>query len=373
MERKICIVCRKTKLLNISILENYPISFSPTISSIDSDIYENLYIDGCQECGSIQHRNLYDASFIYNTIHNNTQITQTWSKHHKEFADFIKKSNDKLNTFIEVGGYSGVLAKHIINMNDSINYKIIDLCDKDPKINGVEFENINGEVYDYISSDTVIMSHMFEHLYNPVDFIKKLNDSNIQNIFISIPNMKKYIIDGTITFLNVEHTFYCDLETSQYIFNKCGYIIQNTSYFKDHSIFLHFIKGSIGLPNIEPLLQIQHIKHFIDMRDSYLNGLKLNTDVFIAPAGYFAQLLYYFIKKNNPHIKILGFLDNDISKHGTRVYGTSIVTHPMNYIENFKNTPISIIMNKSPYYNEIKEQLNLYHTNINFISISLNK
>jgi hypothetical protein len=61
------------------------------------------------------------------------------------------------------------------------------------KIDGVEFLNINGEVYDYISSDTVIMSHMFEHLYNPVDFIKKLNDSNIQNIFISIPNMKKYI------------------------------------------------------------------------------------------------------------------------------------------------------------------------------------
>jgi FlaA1/EpsC-like NDP-sugar epimerase len=102
-----------------------------------------------------------------------------------------------------------------------------------------------------------------------------------------------------------------------------------------------------------------------------LNGLKLDTNVFIAPAGYFAQLLYYFIKKNNPHIKILGFLDNDTSKHGTRVYGTSILTHPMNYIEIFRNTTITIIMNKSPYYNEIKEQLMLYHTNINFISISL--
>jgi len=373
MERSSCIVCRNTNLLNISILENYPISFSPTVQSIDSDIYENLYIDGCQECGTIQQRNIYDASFIYNTSHNNTQITQTWSKHHKEFAEFIKKYNTKLNSFIEVGGYSGVLAKHIINMDDSIKYKIIDLCDQDPNIDGVEFENINGEIYEYLSSDNVILSHMFEHLYKPIEFIIKLHKSNIQNIFISIPNMKKYIIDGTITFLNVEHTFYCDFESTEFMFNKCGYKVQNITYFKDHSIFLHFTKETIKLPTIDPILQIQYIKNFIEIRDSYLNGIQLETDVFIAPAGYFAQLLYYFIKKNNPHIKILGFLDNDISKHGTRVYGTSILTHPMNYIENFKNTPISIIMNKSPYYKEIKEQLNLYHTNINFISISLNK
>ena len=92
MERSSCIVCRNTNLLNISILENYPISFSPTVQSIDSDIYENLYIDGCQECGTIQQRNIYDASFIYNTSHNNicqVIVTMLETMNYNNNYDFI--------------------------------------------------------------------------------------------------------------------------------------------------------------------------------------------------------------------------------------------------------------------------------------------
>ena len=42
-----------------------------------------------------------------------------------------------------------------------------------PNIENIEYISGNCETYNYTGINTIIMSHVFEHLYNPKEFIKK--------------------------------------------------------------------------------------------------------------------------------------------------------------------------------------------------------
>ena len=76
---------------------------------------------------------------------------------------------------------------------------------------------------------------------------------------------------------------------------------------------------------------------------------------------------FYYLR--HYHKNIIGFIDNDVSKQGKRVYGTTGYVYSPNILTIYKDNPIYVILYAGPYINEIKTQLNLLHTSIIYINI----
>ena len=369
MERSQCVICLSEISLSFS-LNNFPKTFLPTVENIENDKFINLDLYGCNNCGTVQLKHLLDPNELYGTPHNITYNTPIWKEHHRLLSNFIYDNIEDNKEFIEIGGYSGVLANLIIQKDNSIKYTILDLCDINPNIENVKFINANCETYNFDKDTSIIMSHIFEHLYEPKKFIENIKKNNVQNVFISIPNMNAQIKNKYIPIVYQEHTFFCDYDTIIYLFSLGGYICKSYYYYKEQSIFFHFT-SSIDIrvnttyfdnKKIDTLYQVY--KH----NETKINNIILedNETIFIVPAGLYGQIIYHFLntkyKKN-----ILGFLDNDPSKVGKRLYGTSNFIFKMDEVKKYDK--ITLLIYNGPYMKEIIEQLNTYNNNIKYIIV----
>jgi hypothetical protein len=311
---------------------------------------------------------LVDPTLLYKGAHNITYNTPTWKKHHTEFSKFIISDIKSPELFIEIGGQSGVLAKEILSYF-SVPYTILDLCENPPSIEGISYVNTNCEGYSYPSNSIVILSHVFEHLYNPIEFIKRLSISKIKTVFISIPNMDVWLSTNVLSFIHVEHTFYCD---SFYIidaFSQHGYTCTKQQNFLNHSVLYRFDidESKVYIPPVVYPNTIERFKSYLLERDAKIKSIEVHDNTFIFPAGHYGQLIYNTFKGDKN--KIISFLDNDPSKVGLRVYGTECKTQLPTVLNNFTNLPVSVIVCASVYREEIKAQLYSINPNIKIIDI----
>jgi len=352
MNRTICAVCASSHLIPIHTLKAYPLSVG---AHEGTDDFGDLHFVGCTSCGCVQLQNLIDAETLYKYSHNNTFNTATWKDHHDQFKTFIVEDLSDTH-LLEFGGYSGTLAERILKERPEQQYTIIDLCNIDPQIPGVSFQTGNCET-SKISSKSVALSHVFEHLYNPLNFIKNMNENGVESIYISIPNMDILLKRQNISFLNIEHTYYINHPFIVLMFQRNGFFLHRSVAFRDHSLFFHFRKGhSDPQPYQNPELINKFHDYFIK-REQLFMSIIIERPVFIAPAGHFGQLIYYYLKHNAANI--IGFLDNDPTKLNKRVYGTSCKTYSMDHICNIIE-PITILLADSPYISEITAQLLSY-------------
>jgi hypothetical protein len=359
-----CVIClKKIDEEPLYLLKNFPFLYVPKLreDSVDNDIFFNLNLYGCNNCGCVQLKNLIDPKILYEIPHNLTYNTPIWKEHHKLFSEFICKNNENCS-IIEVGGYSGVLANSIKKINNKISYKILDLCDVDPNIENVKFIQGNCENYTFNKNETVVLSHVFEHLYTPHSFIKNLKTNNVQNVYLSIPNMLDQIAFKRIPIVHQEHTFFCSFDNIKYLFGFYGYKCIESYFYINQSIFFYFGLSSITIPK-----EINFFENSSHITTNLIDAYKYNEDIisnlnildsfYISPAGLYGQILYHFLKdvcKN----KCLGFLDNDPSKNGKRLYGIPKNhgnIYKMDEIKNKEN--LLIILYNGPYAEEIKNQL----------------
>ena len=108
-------------------------------------------------------------------------------------------------------------------------------------------------------------------------------------------------------------------------------------------------------------------KEICEQVDSILSSIELKQPCFIAPAGHYGQKIYYYL--NRFHAFIKGFLDNDPLKQNKRMYGTPLNVYSPTHLETYKNTKIYIVLYAGPYTNEIKGQLNGFHSDIAYITL----
>jgi hypothetical protein len=370
MERVNCVICTSNSLFLSFSLDKFPQYYLPTLDNIEKDKFIDLDLYGCSKCGCVQLKKLLDTDELYGVSHNNIYHTPTWNYHHIMFCNFIYDIN--YNTIIEIGGYSGVLARLLKQKNNNIDYTILDICNINPNIENVKFINENCESFEFDENATVIMSHVFEHLYDPTKFINNIKRNKVQTVFVSIPNMNAQIKNNNVPIVNQEHTFLCDYDNIIYLFSKGGYICKSHYYYKDHSIFFKFVYNNID-NNINDITyfdttKIDRISKIYNNNRYNISNLFIDTceKVFIVPSAAYGQIIYYFLNneyKNN----IVGFLDNDSNKIGKRLYGTPLYIFKMDEIQNYSK--ITILIYKGPYTIEIVNQLNSYNTNIRYIYV----
>ena len=350
---------------------NFPVKMGCTSESSKKDLFFDMNW-GISENGIVQLTDLLPLELLYSDTHNPGTIGNTWKKHHDSFADFIKGSFVP-NRIVEIGASSGLLVSRFLDLNFDFTWDIVEPSDQnysDSRIN--HYKNIFEEFDPPHLYDVVIHSHLFEHVYNPIEFLLKVNKilKNGGNQFVSVPNMPHFLKSGYSNGLNFEHTFFYDLETLDLIFESCGFQIID-KIIGDHSIFFKAEK-------VESLLEQKTFKYESNLSSKklFLNYLDLMMDtvsavkkieqkynkVYLFGGHIFSQSLLNLGIKD---IKIEGILDNDPLKEGLRLYGYDLNVYNPSIIENQEN--ILVIVKAGVFTKEVTEQLKQINDKVTII------
>jgi hypothetical protein len=372
MERKKCILCNSSDL---SVVLNKDINVFESlcvISGIENKKSVKFNIYKCNCCFCYQNKYLIDPNILYASSHI-FPIGSIRSSMDIKFSSMISK-NKNITQIIEIGGGNGVLSD-ILTKVLKTTYYIIDpsyIGNTENRLVISQFiENIDMNKYE--GANTIIMSHLFEHLYSPFETLKKIMTSNIQYLYICHPDFDAYITQTPINLcvLNIEHTFVVDNETIVKFLANMGYIKTNEIFHENYCVMWEFTKTdeSFNLQTINTVCQkyIPLYLENIQSRVFYINRILKSEEYkdfkkYIWPCScHSILLLNYGIE----HVFLDGVLDNSINKIGKYIYGYNIQCLSFEEIKNSQQNTI-IFLNGGCYNKELH---NLNKKNIIFITI----
>jgi hypothetical protein len=96
------------------------------------------------------------------------------------------KCKNKINNIIEIGSSKRVLADIILDKLN-LSYYVVKPSFFGNRTNKIIIDDFYENVDDKnINANTIIISHVFEHFYNPINILKKIaNNENIKNFFLT--------------------------------------------------------------------------------------------------------------------------------------------------------------------------------------------
>lgn len=324
--------------------------------------YYTHQVDMCKICNCIQLRNLVDPYKLYSPNYMSASFSPSWKEHHDVFCSFILDNSDT-NKFLEVGANSGTLYNLIKNKRE-IDYSVLDMFHHKDLPQEVKFHEGNCETFNFMGHDTIILSHVFEHLYNPHKFILRLKEANVTTVFISIPNFNRLLENRTLEIINSQHTFYCGKEHINYLFSQYGYACNSTFEYNGNykSLMLKYTLSNISplpIPSISKSMCLEIYNNKVN----YLKEFIVPKNTYIMPAGIYGQYTYYFLSNKS---NILGFLDNNPLRHGQKLFGTDKYVYMPRDLD---LTNMNVILCECPYKEEIIASLREINKDIHIIVI----
>lgn len=370
----ICIFCNN--ILNETYFEkdytNYVAHYHVNINSNINEhikIPFNIYI--CSKCKTVQNKYLGDLSEIYKINHaDSTGITMI--NLHKINKDLIVKYKNNITNIIEIGSSKGVLADNILE-ELNLQYYIIEPSFFGDRTNKIIIDDYYENVDDNnIDANTIIISHVFEHFYEPNKILEKIyNNKKIKNFFLVFPDLEYYINNNILHVLNTEHIYYIDNDFLIKVLESYGFNLIEKEYYNGHSVLFYFNRNEF----IEKKeINIINKNYSLDLYyNNIFNNIKLIKDLldknknckkYIWPASIHSLYLFIFGLDE----KILdGMLDNSLNKIGNKMYGTNLHIFSFNKIIEENNKNIFIIINGGVFNIEIEEKIK--KSNIKYLII----
>jgi hypothetical protein len=369
-----CVVCESDFLKSYRDLVKFPIYMGVTELPMNSDIFMDQEWAVCENCFCLQLISLVPLEILYSINHSVEAVGRVWQAHHEEFAKTIIRESP--SSICEIGGSHGYLAKIITSNLPDIRYLMIE---PSPTFESSRIEIVKGFFEDNSEKtsgfDSIVHSHVLEHLYDPVKFMTELN-KNVNyssNIHMSIPNINELLLKFGSNALNFEHTYFLTLENLDFMARKTGFEIINVENYIDHSFFITMKKAKKHQIDLERIKKTNKIyaKNFDSLWDGlgqfveetkFIINKKSEIPTYIFGAHVFTQSLYQ-LGLNQCNID--GVLDNATMKIGKRLYGTPYrVFHP----ETIRDmTKVRVILKAASYQNEIKKQLIELNSNVEII------
>jgi len=351
--------------------ENYISHYQVDINkNLDESIKIPFNICICSKCKTVQNKYLGDLSEIYKINHADSTGT-TMINLHKKNTNLILKYKEKIINIIEIGSSKGVLADNILEYLN-VKYYIIEpsfFGDRNNKIIIDDFyENVNDN---NINANTIVISHVFEHFYEPKQILEKIYlNKNIQNFFLVFPDLEYYINNNVLHVLNTEHIYYIDNDFLINVIESYGFNLIEKEYYNGHSVLFYFNrdkfteKKEINCINKNYSLDFYYNNIFKNIeRSTYLLNINNNCKKYIWPASIHSLYLFTFGFDE----KLLdGMLDNSSNKIGKKMYGTDLEIFSFNkIIEDNKNENIFIILNGGLFNSEVENKIK--NTNIKYL------
>jgi len=358
-----CTICDHTELEVITSFDKFPIMAISDNST--KDVFFDLKPVICKNCKCLQLEQLVDPAILYSSVYTNATFSPVWTDHHNQFGKFILQSTNE-TSFLEIGANKGDLYK-IISKERSINYSVLDMYKDDNLPSELNFIQENCESFNYTGFNTIILSHVFEHLYSPRNFLESIKKYNVSSVYISIPNFENLLKEENLALVYSQHTFYCDFNYITYLFSLYNYICES-SFFYNGPVKSYMIKFVLNnninkLPLPLPLIDTQLYKNIYINKFNYIKSIEIPRNCYIMPSGIYGQIIYYLLKQKD---NIIGFLDNNKQRHNNRLYGTDKLVYSPLTIDYNNST---IIICDCPYKAEIVEGLQKLCDTVKFISI----
>jgi hypothetical protein len=175
-----CIFCNGSKLTKVLDKDLYTPMGCYTVDDNTKSHSMPFNILLCEGCLTCQTAYRGDLDIIYN--YNSGFFGSIRTDMNILFADFIS-NNKNIKDIVEIGAGHGILSDIIIQKN-KLNYTIFD-----PTYSGtIENKTIIKEFINdgtQITGDALIMSHVFEHFYKPLDILEKIFKSSIKYIYLN--------------------------------------------------------------------------------------------------------------------------------------------------------------------------------------------
>ncbi len=170
------------------------------------------------------------------------------------FVDFISDLNINYNSVCEIGAGYGTnliyftkLGKKTFGLEPSI---------KLTKITNNEINIKQGFINDLKDNhDIIILKHVFEHLYDPINDLKKIKNHTNNYLFIEVPgNIKR------IASIQNAHNFYFTENTLNQIVSKSGFDLIKSTYCKDTEFIFALYKKNNSTNKIFDYNYINEVK-----------------------------------------------------------------------------------------------------------------
>lgn len=363
IERDRCAIGGECDLEPLYNFVDFPVFMGCTDQDESLDLKADMSWCISKSSGLIQLKRLLPPSVLYPESHGAGEVGALWSLHHKEFAKFIKQFNPK--SVFEIGGAHGILEKEY-NSNANAQWTILE--PNPSPVEGCKAKFIKGFFDEDFkledTFDTLVHSHVFEHIYEPDAFVKHLANFMTQGkmLIFSLPNMEVMLKRKYTNCINFEHTIFLTEDYIDSLMSKFGYRLVKKEFFKeDHSIFYAWIRDLnsdlIQLPdrlyeNNRKIYQ-EYIDYHLSLVEN-LNSIMTQHDgpIYLFGAHVFSQYLLAFGLDQN---RIGCIIDNDSKKQGRRLYGTKLSVNSPDILKDKNN--VAVILKAGVYNNEIKSQI----------------
>jgi len=336
-------------------------------------LFEDLSYGICENCLELQILNLIPLEVLYQENHNTEVVGKIWEEHNENFSNFI--GLDKPKNVFEIGSPSATIFKKLQNEDWLEKWVTIEpnpvdidgINSKYSTILGFLDENLNLESFGYDKFDCVVLSHVFEHFYEPKQMLNIISSlvKNGGSVYISIPNMK-HISNNSLmppSGMHFEHSYYIDEDNLEYFLNNTDFYLKQVHHYTNHSLFIKLKKvegvknEKIELDNNSKLIKIENLNKTVEFYKEKINEINLSLlnfsgDTYLYGSHFPAQYLYFNGLNNS---KLIGCLDQSKTKIGKILYGTNLKVYHPNELKNKKN--ICVIVHMGPYTEEIKNML----------------
>lgn len=364
IERDTDVITGSSNLEDLYTIPDFPVFMGSVESEPEDDLRADMVFSISKDSGLIQLKKLLPLDILYQEQTTTSAIGGLWKTHHKEFAKFIH--NYSPSGILELGGAHGVLSVEYKKYM-SIPWTILE---PNPapvaECNATYIKGYFDKHFLFSGNfDAVVHSHVFEHLYEPVEFVKNISEfvNEGQLMIFSVPDLKSWLRRKFTNCLDFEHTIYLTEPYIDYILSINNFeIIDKKSFMKGHSIFysakkiekksnVKLCKNLYEENKNEFKVFIEYLFEYVEHTNRTIDGLK-GSQIFLFGASGFAQYLVS-IGLNQDKIKCI--LDNDKKKQGGRLYGTNLTISSPSVLAGL-NSPI-VILKAGVYDEEIKSDI----------------
>jgi len=369
------VITGEKDLRELYTFKNFPVFMGCTDQPKERDIVADMSWQMSISSGMIQLNPLLPLEVVYAEEHGSGTVGDIWNQHHEAFAEFVTKFSS-IKSVLEIGGLHGHLAKKSLAKRN-LDWTIIEPNPRVPA--DLPVKVIKGFFDDkFISEekyDAVIHSHVLEHVYDPLTFMRHISDFMKKDslLIMSVPNLEAMLRNNYTNCLNFEHTYFASQPYVELLLSHFGYELLEESYFKeDHSIFfcakkireskeeIYITSGQRDQLYTRNLALFLNYTQYHEELVSELN--KIEGDVYLFGAHIFSQTLLQFGLDAK---KIINILDNDPNKQNKRLYGTDLIVKSPEALRDVESG--TVIVKTGVYNEEIRKQIESINPNIKVI------
>lgn len=363
IERSSCAITGSKDLEPLHEVKRFPVFMGCVHSPASQDVVADMCWSISRSSGLIQLSSLIPLDVLYPESHGSGGVGRLWDMHHKAFAKYLSKTAPK--SVLEIGGAHGILSREY-KAYGQIPWTILE--PNPSPVEECDARYVKGFFDDSFTLDqpvdAVVHSHVFEHVYEPDQFMRHLSSyvEAGKHLVFSLPNMQRMLEKKYTNCINFEHTVFLTEPYIEYLLAKHGFRLIDKAYFLEyHSIFYTAVRDPVVTPiALRPNLYEQNrqiYKEYVDYHEELIRELnqkvqEANALVYLFGAHIFSQ---YLIVNGLATGKIVNILDNDANKQGRRLYGTNLVVQSPKVLRDVVS-PI-VILKAGIYNEEIKEDI----------------